>query len=58
MVLNLLPILGDNAFITHHVEDRLTEDSVLLHANLCIDALKCICDPLRDVDRAMDVGRK
>jgi hypothetical protein len=51
-------ILWYDAFVNHHVEDRLTEDSVLLYANLCIDALKCICDPLRDVDWSMDVGRK
>src|SRR5712691_7772819 len=51
-------VLGYDPFVNHDIEDRLTEDDVLLHANLWIDALKCVCDPLCDIDRTMDVGRK
>ena len=51
-------VLGYDAFVNHDIKDRLTEDGVLLYANLWIDALKCVCDPLCDVDRTMDVRRK
>ena len=51
-------ILGYDAFINQHIEDRLAEDSVLLHTNLRIDALKCVCNPLCNVDRAMGIRRK
>jgi hypothetical protein len=50
--------LGYDSCVIHDIENRLAQDGVLLHTDLGVNALKCVGNPLRDIDRTVDIGRK
>ena len=52
------PATRCDPFIHHHVENRLTENGVLLYTDLRVNTLECIGNALGHVDRAMDIETK